>query len=164
MKSRNRNNKKHPSVRYIIESVPVDRHFRENLRRHDRVDGKAVESSIARTSPPRHHSRTSHSTREDTQSARTDLIARDYRTIDITCQGRTETIRRRLEGHGRTFQVARHTGRARSCVTLTTRVGPRVGRFPNFSRDDVGDRYRATRSRSPGSLPQVVASCQRENT
>lgn len=45
--------------------VPVDRHFRDSLRCHD---GKATESSIARTSTPRHRLRLSHYT-EKTQSA-----------------------------------------------------------------------------------------------
>lgn len=67
-------------------------------------------------------------------------------------------VRRRLEGHGRTFQVARRQDEL-GPVSLTTRAARwPISKFLARCRD----RYRATRARSPGSLPQVVASCQRE--
>lgn len=114
----------------------MERHFRESLRRHDRVDRKG-ECLNARTNPPRrHHSPTSYSNfteRKEHTIGTPRLIARDYRTIEHNVSRTHGDVRRRLEGHGRTFQVARRQDEL-GPVSLTTRAA----RWPISKSRDAG--------------------------
>lgn len=124
----------------------MDRYFRENFRCHD---GKATESSIARTNSPRHHLRLSH--RKNTIGT---LInrTRDYRTIDITCQGRPASPRRsRKDLLGRPM-----IGRVKSC--LPDDACRALADF-QIARLISGTDIEYTVYRVP---PQVVVSCHRE--